>query len=71
MNRSQDNDVSRLSSVLAGDESISDYEFWRALKTLNNELYRIERLRLPIPINVIYARQIIRAARVKRRLAAT
>ncbi|TKT80426.1 hypothetical protein XW59_007180 [Aquamicrobium sp. LC103] len=59
-------DVARLSSFLADDDTISDYDFWRALKTLDNELYRIERSSLPIPINVIYARQIIETARRKR-----
>ena len=59
-------DVTRLAGVVAMDESWSDYDLWRALKTINNELYRLERLRLPVPINVIYARQILRAARMRR-----
>ncbi|RUM99761.1 hypothetical protein EET67_02430 [Pseudaminobacter arsenicus] len=59
-------DVAQLSSRLASDHSISDYDFWRALKTINNELYRIERLRLPIPMQMIYAREIIKTARRKR-----
>lgn len=59
-------DVARLSSTLALDESYSDYDLWRAQKTLENELYRIERLRLPVPIGVIYARRILSAARTKR-----
>ena len=60
------NDVARISTVLASDDSISDYDFWRALKSLNNELYQIERRKLPIPINVIYARRILHMARIKR-----
>lgn len=59
-------DVAQLSSRLASDHSISDYDFWRALKTINNELYRIERLRLPIPMQMIHAREIIKTARRKR-----
>ena len=59
-------DVAQLSSRLASDHSISDYDFWRALKTINNELYRIERLRLPIPMKMIYAREILKTARRKR-----
>jgi hypothetical protein len=59
-------DVAQLSSRLASDHSISDYDFWRALKTINNELYRIERQRLPIPMQMIYAREIIKTARRKR-----
>jgi hypothetical protein len=60
-------DVSQMSSRLASDYTISDYDFWRALKTINNELYRIERLQLPIPMKMIYARAIITTARNKRR----
>ncbi|MEP9396239.1 hypothetical protein [Mesorhizobium sp. KR2-14] len=60
-------DVAQLSSRLASDHSISDYDFWRALKTINNELYRIERLQLPIPMKMIYARAIITSARNQRR----
>jgi hypothetical protein len=59
-------DVAQLSSRLASDHSISDYDFWRALKTINNELYRIERQRLPITMQMIYAREIIKTARRKR-----
>jgi hypothetical protein len=60
-------DVAQMSSRLASDHTISDYDFWRALKTINNELYRIERLHLPIPMKMIYAREIIKTARHKRR----
>ncbi|PWJ83960.1 hypothetical protein C7441_107120 [Pseudaminobacter salicylatoxidans] len=59
-------DVAQMSSRLASDHTISDYDFWRALKTINNELYRIERLRMPIPMKMIYARAIITSARSKR-----
>jgi hypothetical protein len=59
-------DVAQISSRLASDRSLSDYDFWRALKTVNNELYRIERDRQPIPMRMIYARQILVTARKKR-----
>lgn len=59
-------DVARLSRYLAFDDKCSDYDLWRALKTLNNELHRIERLALPIPIEMIYARQIMREAKLRR-----
>ena len=60
-------DVAQMSSRLASDHTLSDYDFWRALKTINNELYRIERLREPIPMKMIYARAILKTARNKRR----
>jgi hypothetical protein len=60
-------DVAQMSSRLACDHSISDYDFWRALKTINNELYRMERLHLPIPMKMIYARAILTSARNQRR----
>ncbi|MDH6232499.1 hypothetical protein M2281_003098 [Mesorhizobium soli] len=56
-------DVTKMSSRLASDQTISDYDFWRALKTINNELYRMERHRIPIPMRMIYARAIIKSAR--------
>jgi len=59
-------DVAQMSNRLASDHTISDYDFWRALKTINNELYRMERLQLPIPMKMIYARAIITTARSKR-----
>lgn len=59
-------DVARLSRYLAFDDKCSDYDLWRALKSLNNELHRIERLALPIPIEMIYARRIMREAKLRR-----
>ncbi|PSJ63698.1 hypothetical protein [Pseudaminobacter soli (ex Li et al. 2025)] len=56
-------DVVQMSSRLASDRTISDYDFWRALKTINNELYRLERHSIPIPMKMIYARAIIKSAR--------
>lgn len=58
--------VSRLSSFVANDSSWSDYDLWRALKSINQELYRLERSGFPIPINLLYTRQIISSARLKR-----
>ena len=55
-------DVVRLAHVLARDVSASDYDFWRALKTVENELYQLDRKGLPIPIRLLHARRILRAA---------
>ena len=59
-------DVKRLADRLAVDRTVSDYDFWRALKTLNDELYQTVRQHRPIPIGLVYAREILRTARRKR-----
>lgn len=60
-------DLDKLSKRLAANTTISDYEFWRTSKTINQALYMMERYNLPIPIDVLRARNIIRQARNKRR----
>jgi hypothetical protein len=55
-----------LSNILARDERISDYDFWRALRRIEQELYRCRRSGKPVPIDLVYARRIIDAARTKR-----
>jgi hypothetical protein len=62
-------DLDKLSKRLAGNATISDYDFWRASKTINQALYMMDRYNLPIPIDVLRARNIIRQARNKRRNA--
>lgn len=59
-------DVKRISERLARDPGLSDYDFWRALKSLDDELYRIEIRRRPIPIDLVFARAILRRARENR-----
>lgn len=51
-----------LSGILARDERISDYDFWRAMRSIEQELDRCGRLGKPIPIDLVYARRIIQAA---------
>jgi hypothetical protein len=60
-------DIDKLSKRLAADATISDYDFWRASKTINQALYMMERYNLPIPIDVLRTRNIIRKARNRRR----
>ncbi|MEC9245528.1 hypothetical protein [Nitratireductor rhodophyticola] len=55
-----------LSDGLAHSHEITDYDFWRALKSIEDELYWLERNRRPIPIDLIYVRAIVRTARQKR-----
>jgi hypothetical protein len=51
-----------LSSILAHDASISDYDFWRAQRRIEDELYNCGRLGKPVPIELVYARRIINSA---------
>ena len=60
-------DLDKLSKRLAADATISDYEFWRASKTINQALYMMERYDLPIPIDMLRARNIISKTRNRRR----
>jgi len=63
-------DLAQMSARLASDATITDYEFWRAIKLLDDELYRAERSGRPIPMQLIYARQALRTAhacRLRRR----
>lgn len=62
-------DVNALADDLARDGSIGDYDIWRALKTIEDELYRADRRGRPIPMDLIFARAILRKARLKRSAA--
>jgi hypothetical protein len=57
-----------LSDILARDATISEYDFWRALRKIENELYRCRRLGKPIPIELVYARRIINSAWAERNM---
>lgn len=59
-------DIGAVAHQLAEDQRISDYDFWRALKNLENEIYRISGDRQPIPMEMIRWRAIIRQARHRR-----
>ncbi|MDN5927947.1 MAG: hypothetical protein L0I29_12810 [Hyphomicrobiales bacterium] len=60
-------DLDKLSKRLAANATISDYDFWRASRMINQALYTMDRYNLPIPIDVLRARNIIRQARNKRK----
>ncbi len=59
-------DLQKMARRLAADERLSDYDFWRWLKDIDDLLYRAERDRLPIPFNLILARRVLRNARLRR-----
>lgn len=59
-------DIGSVAHRLAEDHRISDYDFWRTLKNLDNEIFRISGDRQPIPIEMIRWRAIIKQARSRR-----
>jgi hypothetical protein len=59
-------DIGAVAHQLAEDQRITDYDFWRALRNLENEIYRISDDRQPIPMEMIRWRAIIKQARSRR-----
>ncbi|MGF7004859.1 hypothetical protein [Aminobacter sp. BE322] len=59
-------DIEATASRLACDPRISDYDFWRSLRNLNNEIFEIANNNGPIPIEMLRWRVILRQARSKR-----
>jgi hypothetical protein len=59
-------DIDAMSEKLARDPGISDYDFWRTLKNLNNEIFLITNNHKPIPMELIRWRAILERARSKR-----
>ncbi|MBO6720055.1 MAG: hypothetical protein JJ913_19060 [Rhizobiaceae bacterium] len=55
-----------LSNVLAHNALITDYDFWRAERRIEDELFVCLRWGKPVPIELIYARRIVASARAKR-----
>lgn len=59
-------DLNGLSEELARDPDVTDYDFWRAIKTLDNEIFRLTATDAPLPIDILRRREILRRARRKR-----
>ena len=55
-------EVARRMARLADEGALTGYELWRALKYINNDLYLLERLGLPIPIQLLRARRALVSA---------
>ena len=51
---------------LAADPRVTDYDFWRSLKNVNNEIFQIANNNEPIPFDMIRWRAILKQARMKR-----
>lgn len=51
---------------LAENPHVSDYDFWRTLKNLENEIFQLETRREPIPFELVRWRAIVRRARYRR-----
>ncbi|PAQ07289.1 hypothetical protein [Mesorhizobium temperatum] len=59
-------DIKVEADKLAADQRITDYDFWRSLKNLNNEIFHIANNNEPIPFAMIRWRAILKQARMKR-----
>lgn len=59
-------DIGAVAHKLAEDGRITDYDFWRALKNLDSEIYRISDDHQPIPIEMLRWRVILKQARHRR-----
>ncbi len=59
-------DIEATSDRLAADRRITDYDFWRSLKNVDNEIFQIASSNEPIPMDMIRWRAILKQARTKR-----
>lgn len=59
--------IDRLSQELARSGAVDGYSLWRALKSVNDELFLVQRQGGPIPVELLRLRAIIIKAREYRR----
>lgn len=62
-------DIDAAARKLACDPRITDYDFWRSLKNLNNEIFAFASNNEPIPLEMIRWRVILKQARSRRGFA--
>ncbi|KQZ81394.1 hypothetical protein ASD64_10420 [Mesorhizobium sp. Root157] len=60
------NSVTLEAERLAADPRLSDYDFWRSLKNLENRIFEIVANRDPIPFDMVRWRAILKQARSRR-----
>jgi hypothetical protein len=58
-------DINQLSRRLAKNPLSSDYDFWRALRDLNHEIYATGKRGDPVPIDLLRLRATFRKARAE------
>ncbi|MGY6708926.1 MAG: hypothetical protein ACXIVF_11410 [Rhizobiaceae bacterium] len=61
--------VSRRARELALDPAVSDYDVWRTLRSVRDQIYALERGGHPIPIRLLYARKTLELAHRNRGIA--
>ena len=49
----------KIADILAADARISDYDMWRELKTIDLQLYDIDRNNKVVPISLLYRRRVL------------
>jgi hypothetical protein len=59
-------DTATTSEKLASDPRLTDYDFWRSLKNLENEIFQFSVSHRPIPIKMLRWRRILIEARTRR-----
>lgn len=60
------NDIKNLSRRLAENPLTTDYDFWRALRDLNDAIYAIAKSAEPVPIDLLRLRATLRRERTAR-----
>jgi len=59
-------DIRTIAERLARDPKLTDYDFWRSLKNIDNAIFQAANTNRPIPIDMIRWRAILNRARLSR-----
>lgn len=59
-------DIRTIAERLARDPKLSEYDFWRSIKNIDNALFQIANNNRPIPIDMIRWRAILNRALLSR-----